>query len=174
MSSHIPLTALAVLPSASAKTCGWRRIIFEVTASTTPPKSNTPCFLGHAGMEHDLQQQVAELVAQVLEIAARDRVGDLISLLDGVGRDRFEVLLQVPGAAGAGRAQRRHDFKEPGDIAGGLQSGPLGVGERRGKPDAPGHGLPNRAIAAFATKNAGFCTILPLQSSHSGQPGLCG
>ena len=57
--------------------------------------------LGHAGVEHDLQEQVAEFVAQIVEIAARDRVGDLVGFLDGVRRDRREILLQVPRAAGA-------------------------------------------------------------------------
>ena len=55
--------------------------------------------LGHAGVEHDLQQQVAQFVAQVVEIAALDRVGDLVGFLDRVGRDGREVLLQVPRAA---------------------------------------------------------------------------
>ena len=62
--------------------------------------------LGHARVIDDLQQQIAELVLQVGEVAARDRVGDLVGLLDGVGRDRREGLLEVPGAAAAGRAAR--------------------------------------------------------------------
>ena len=38
--------------------------------------------LGHAGVEDDLEQEIAELVAQVGEVAARDRVGDLVGFLD--------------------------------------------------------------------------------------------
>src|ERR1700761_7259086 len=75
-------------------------------------------FLGHAGVEHDLQQEVAEFVAEIAEIIARDRVGDLIGLLDGVGRDARKILLEVPRAAGAGGAQLRHDVEQGLDIAG--------------------------------------------------------
>ena len=73
--------------------------------------------LRHAGVEHDLEQEIPELVAQVVEIAARNRVGDIVGLLDGVGGDGVEALLQVPRAAGAWRAQSRHDFDEPSDVA---------------------------------------------------------
>ena len=72
----------------------------------------------HAGVIDDLQQEIAQFLAEVVEIAARDRVGDLIGLLDGVGRDRRKVLLEVPRAAGDRRAQRRHDLNEAGNIAG--------------------------------------------------------
>ena len=74
--------------------------------------------LRHAGMEHDLEQEVAEFFAQIVEVAARDGVGDLVGFFERVGRDGREILLQVPRAAGAGRAQRRHDLDEPGDVAG--------------------------------------------------------
>ena len=57
--------------------------------------------LGHAGVEHDLQQQVAELVPEVVEVAALDGVGDLVGLLDRVGRDRPERLLEVPRTSAA-------------------------------------------------------------------------
>ncbi|ESR27197.1 hypothetical protein N177_0176 [Lutibaculum baratangense AMV1] len=78
--------------------------------------------LGHAGMEHDLQKEVAQLVAEIVEIMARDRVGHFVRLLDRVGRDRREVLLEVPRTAGAGRPQRGHDLEEAGDVAGGLHA----------------------------------------------------
>ncbi len=50
-------------------------------------------------MKDDLQQQIAELVAQIREIAALDRIGDLVGLLDRVGGDGRVGLLEVPGAA---------------------------------------------------------------------------
>ena len=56
--------------------------------------------LRHAGVEHDLQQQIAQFFLEVGEIVARDRVGDLIGFLERVGRDGREILLQIPGAAG--------------------------------------------------------------------------
>jgi hypothetical protein len=68
--------------------------------------------LGHARVIDDLQQEIAQLVLQRARVTFLDGVGDLVSLLDGVGRDRLEGLLQVPGAAAARRAQRRHDGQE--------------------------------------------------------------
>ena len=73
--------------------------------------------LGHAGVVDDLEQQVAELVAELAHVAAGDRLGDLVGLLDGVGRDRGEVLLDVPRAAARRVAQPRHDRDEARDAA---------------------------------------------------------
>ncbi len=61
--------------------------------------------LRHARVEDDLEQEIAELFAQVIEVAARDRVSDLVGFLDGVRRDGSEILLEVPRAAGLGRPQ---------------------------------------------------------------------
>jgi hypothetical protein len=69
-------------------------------------------FLGHAGMEHHLQQEIAEFVAQVAEIVARDGFDDFVGFLDGVGRDRRKILFEVPRTAAAGRAQPRHDLEQ--------------------------------------------------------------
>ena len=74
--------------------------------------------LRHAGVEHDLQQQIAEFFFEVVEIVARNRIGNLIRLLERVRRDGREILLQVPGAAGFGSAQRGHDLDQPADVAG--------------------------------------------------------
>ena len=68
--------------------------------------------LRHAGVIHHLQQEIAEFLAEIVEIAARDGIDHLIGLLDGVGRDRRKILLEVPGAAGDGRAQRCHDLDQ--------------------------------------------------------------
>jgi hypothetical protein len=73
--------------------------------------------LGHARMEHDLQQQVAQLVSQFAHVAVLDRVGDLVRLLDGVGRDGGEVLFTVPGTAAIRVAELRHDGEEVVDVA---------------------------------------------------------
>ncbi len=62
-------------------------------------------FLGHAGVVDDLQQQVAKLVLEVGEVAARDGVGHLIGFLERIGRDGAEGLFEVPRTAAAGRAQ---------------------------------------------------------------------
>jgi hypothetical protein len=73
--------------------------------------------LGHARVVHDLEQQVPELVAQVLAIAARDRLGDFVGFLDGVRGDRLEALLEIPRTAAARAAQRRHQLEEARDVA---------------------------------------------------------
>ena len=68
--------------------------------------------LGHAGVIDHLQQEIAEFVLEIVEIAARDGIGDLIGFLDGVGRDGRKILFEIPRTAGDGRAQRRHDFEQ--------------------------------------------------------------
>jgi hypothetical protein len=69
-------------------------------------------FLGHAGMEDHLEQQVAEFLAQVAHVAARDRVRDLVGFLDRVGRDGREVLRDVPRASIARVAEPCHHGEE--------------------------------------------------------------
>jgi hypothetical protein len=53
-------------------------------------------------MENDLQKQIAQLVLQTSQIVARDRIGNLIGFLERIGRDRAEILLEVPRTSGAG------------------------------------------------------------------------
>ncbi len=76
--------------------------------------------LRHARVIDDLQQQVAQLVLEAGEVAARDGVGHLVGFLQRIGRDGAEGLFEVPGTAAAGRAQRGHDLDQPGNIAGGF------------------------------------------------------
>ena len=66
-------------------------------------------FLGNARVEHDLEQQVAELVAYVVRVASRDRVGDLVCFLDRVRRDRLERLRAIPLAAMLRVPEASHD-----------------------------------------------------------------
>ena len=65
------------------------------------------------GMSDDFgcPEQWDLLLAEIVEVAARDGVGDLIGLLDGVGHNRRKILFEVPRATGDGRAQRCHDFE---------------------------------------------------------------
>ena len=63
-------------------------------------------------MEHDLEQQVAELVAQCVEILFLNGVRDFIRLFERIGRDGSEVLLPVPGAAPLRVAEQSHDAKQ--------------------------------------------------------------
>ena len=80
--------------------------------------------LGHPGVEDDLQQEIAELIAQVREVAALDRVPDFVGFFDRKGGDRREGLLDVPGAAATWIAQRRHDGQEFANVAGRLHEDP--------------------------------------------------
>ena len=53
--------------------------------------------LRHAGVEHDLQQQIAEFFFQVAEIVAPNRIGNLIRFLDRVRRDGREFCSRSQG-----------------------------------------------------------------------------
>jgi len=66
-------------------------------------------FLSHLRVEHDLQLEVAKLAGERVHVVARDRVGDLIGFLDGVGRNRLEALRAVPFAAADRVAKPAHD-----------------------------------------------------------------
>ena len=68
-------------------------------------------FTGHACKENHLEQQVAELVAERRHVLAGDRVGHLVGFLDGVWRDRREILLEVPRTAAVGIPEAIHYFK---------------------------------------------------------------
>ena len=99
-SSQARVCASAPSMTASANTCGWRRIILSDKARDDVVESRrAPASLGHLGMEHDLEQQVAELVLERGHVVALDRVGDLVGFLDGVRDDGAEALLEIPGAA---------------------------------------------------------------------------
>jgi hypothetical protein len=65
-------------------------------------------FLRDPGVEHHLEQQVAKLLAQAFDIAAGDRVGDLVGFLDRVRGDRRKVLRPVPFASAHRIAQPGH------------------------------------------------------------------
>jgi hypothetical protein len=55
-------------------------------------------------VKHHLQQQIAKLVAQIIEVTPFDGIRNLVGFLDGVRRNGGEVLRQIPRAACAGRA----------------------------------------------------------------------
>ena len=66
----------------------------------------------HLRVVDDLEQEIAELILEPADVLARDRVGDLVSFLDGVGGDRCEALLHVPRATRNRIAQARHDGEQ--------------------------------------------------------------
>ena len=65
------------------------------------------------GLEDDLEQEIAELGAELAPVAAVDRVDDLARLLEHVAAQRLEGLLAVPRAA-VGREQALHQLDEAG------------------------------------------------------------
>ena len=123
---------LAVLPdtvarraagraSSSPNTCGCRAIILSAIACATPSKSNAPSSAPSArGRPPAAADRPARLAGR--PVLALDRVGDLVGLLDRVGRDGGEGLLDVPGAAALGIAQPAHHREQPVDPALGAHS----------------------------------------------------
>jgi len=57
-----------------------------------------PLLLEEEREKEDLEEQVAELVAELDRVVGEGCVGDLVGLLDGVRDDRARGLLAVPGA----------------------------------------------------------------------------
>ena len=93
-------------------------------------EAEPPLLLGHAGVEHHLEQQVAQLVGQGGEVAPGDRVRHLIGFLDRVGRDAVEALRRIPWAAADRRAQGGHDVQQAAQLGFGIggHAGPCGDG----------------------------------------------
>ena len=74
-------------------------------------------FASHLRVEHDLEEQIAELVHEVGEILPLDRVRDLVGLLDRVRGDGAKRLHAIPRAAALGIAQAGHDADQVFDPA---------------------------------------------------------
>ena len=66
-------------------------------------------------MENDLEQQIAEFVLQRRHVAAGNRIGDLVGLLDCIRCDRCKILVPVPRAAVFGIAQPSHQLEQTVD-----------------------------------------------------------
>ena len=66
----------------------------------------------HLAVIDDLQKQIAQFAFQVIPGFALDGIGNLVGFLDRVGRNRGEILLDVPRAAGLGIAEAAHDFDQ--------------------------------------------------------------
>src|SRR3954447_8207118 len=113
--------------------------------------------LGHLGMKNNLQEKVAKLLAQIYEIAAHDGVGDLVGLLNCIGRDGREILVEVPRAASPRGTEGRHDLKKMGNVAGRAhrtaESGSGASPRRRaGREYDPGR-LLSRSLSLSAVRN---------------------
>ena len=123
-----PLRRLDVLPAQLLRRAGDLRILVREHMGMPPDQllghgvghvveGEQALFLGHPGMEDDLEQQVPKLALQFAHVAPLDGVGDLIGLLDRIGGDGLEGLLHVPRTAAVGVPQPDHDLLQPVDRA---------------------------------------------------------
>ena len=71
---------------------------------------NKTGFLGHLGVEHDLELEIAELVSERVHVVARDCIGHFISFFDRKRRDGGECLDRYPFAAAQRVAKPAHDL----------------------------------------------------------------
>jgi hypothetical protein len=78
--------------------------------------------LGHPGVEDDLEQEIAKLIAELIEVVVLDRIGDLVGFLERIWRDGPKGLFEVPGAAAAGGAEGGHDLDQSTDVSGGFHA----------------------------------------------------
>ena len=86
-------------------------------ASTTSRKIELVGLLRHTRMEHDLEQQIAQLIPQAQQVVTVDGVRHLVGFLDGIRGYAAEVLGEVPGATRARGPQCGHDIKQFRDIS---------------------------------------------------------
>ena len=68
---------------------------------------------GDPRVEHHLEQQVTELLAQVVAVAGLDRLDRLVGLLDEVAHQRLVRLLAVPGALATQPVHHRDQVEQP-------------------------------------------------------------
>ena len=69
-------------------------------------------FLGDARMKHDVEQQVAELLFQVLGVIAFDCIDQFVGFIEGMACDAATGLANIPGTAALGIAQIHHDLQQ--------------------------------------------------------------
>ena len=98
--------------SAPAKMCGWRRISFSRIASATAAKSNQPRSSAMRAWNTTWNSRSPSSSRRCSWSSTLDGVGHLVGLLDGVGGDRREGLLPVPGTAALRIAQPCHQRQE--------------------------------------------------------------
>ncbi|EQB18949.1 hypothetical protein L284_03560 [Novosphingobium lindaniclasticum LE124] len=69
-------------------------------------------FFRHAGVKDDLQQEIAKFVSQADQILTSYGICNFVGFLDGIRRDRREVLSQIPFATGHRITKAGHYTKE--------------------------------------------------------------
>ena len=65
-------------------------------------KGEKRLFARHLRVKHHLKQHVAQLISDLRKIFGSYRISQLVCLFNGVGDNRVEVLLQIPGASRIG------------------------------------------------------------------------
>ncbi len=91
-----------------------------------------PGFLGHAGVEHDLEQQIAQFAGQRLHVVVGDGAGDFVSFLDGVRRDGREKSGRGPRDNRPAPAAARMTSSSTAMSRLGLSSGGFVMNDRKG------------------------------------------
>ena len=132
--------------------------------------------------EHALEQEVADLAAQSVVIAAIDRVEDLVRFLEHELPQRLERLLVIPRAA-AWSAQPRHDVDQLLERVAGR---PIGVregvrheagmlafrGGQRGAPGASGIDFAGFVLSLATTAAVHFGDIPDPNTGRAAEPNL--
>ena len=118
--SQFRITSADPETETSPKTCGCLRRELVVDRAGDVGQREPALLRRQRGMEHDLEQQVAQLLLEVvvpgagLDVEPVDRVEDLVGLLQQVARERLVRLLPIPRALAA---QGRDELGEPFDLA---------------------------------------------------------
>src|SRR5580698_762453 len=106
--------------------------------------------LRHAGVKDDLQQEVAQFLAQIFGRPALDRVGDFVGFFKGERHDRGERLLDVPRAPANRITERGHDVDEATNVARGLHGqGQQSANGTKGLLDGQQGAPPRRSRTMF-------------------------
>ena len=84
--------------------CGWRRISFAVIASQRVGHGEVPRVGADLREEDAFEDQIADLAAQRVGVAAVDRVEDLVRLLEHEARAATRASVRDPRGSPAGRA----------------------------------------------------------------------
>ena len=82
-------------------------------------------------VEHDLEKQVAQLVAEVARGAALDRVGDFVGFFENVGHEAGVGLGEIPGASVSGRPELGHDRDQGLDVGRRRHGSARGQGKKK-------------------------------------------
>ncbi len=77
-----------------------------------PGEFEAPFFPGQLAVIHHLEQQIAQLALQVIEVAALDGVGHFVGFFEGVRDDGRVGLLDVPRATVLRIAQTVHQVEQ--------------------------------------------------------------